>query len=96
MNTMTDQPKNRYLEGVNVAPRTKAQAEALIGHRVKVLLNRDIDRSGRGYIFPHVHTLMGVYRRHLSFDDRHNYLHTFSEVVEMQDLGIDPEFEPVA
>lgn len=91
---MANQPMNRHLEGVNVAPRTKAQVEALIGHKVKVLLKQDIDRSGRGYIFPHVHTLMGVYRRHLAFDDPHNYLHTYSDVVEMQDLGLDPDYRP--
>lgn len=41
-----------YLKGPNIAPKTVSQARKLTGTFVQYLAEEDIDKSGRGYIFP--------------------------------------------
>jgi hypothetical protein len=59
---------NRLLDGENIAPKTAAQARALIGKRVQYLRISDIDYSGRGYFFPRVGVIEEVRGRDVRMD----------------------------
>lgn len=93
-----------YFEGEeNIAPRTAAEARKLIGKKVKYLRDSDIDRTGRGYFFPRVGIVAGVYDRQIAMDQPENYCVHLSSLREMilldpdpepQDAGKDPLDEP--
>lgn len=72
----------RYLEGENIAPRTAAEAKALIGKRVQYLRSVDIDRSGRGYYYPRTGRVTDAFGRNIDFNEEQNY-HPFSRITEM-------------
>lgn len=73
--------ENRILDGENIKPRTKKQAETLIGFRVKYLRECDIDKSGRGYFFPKFGVVTGYFNRQLIIDG--DYI-PINSIVEMQ------------
>ena len=72
-----------YLDGENIKPTTNAEAKKLIGKRVEYLRNCDIDRSGRGYIFPRTGTIVEVVGKNIDIDG--NMIH-LSNIVEMVEL----------
>ncbi|MFF2532457.1 hypothetical protein ACFVS2_26680 [Brevibacillus sp. NPDC058079] len=72
-----------YLNGENIKPANNAEAKKLIGKRVQYLRSTDIDRSGRGYIFPRTGTIVEVVRRNIDIDG--NMVH-LSDIVEMVEL----------
>lgn len=74
----------RYLTGENIAPKTAKEAKALIGKHVEYLQTRDIDRSGRGYIFPRYGTVTGVLRRDMDMDNNLSFDVSMSNLVEMR------------
>lgn len=74
----------KYLTGENIAPRTSAEAKALIGKKVEYLQNRDIDKSGRGYFFPQTGVVRAVIRREIAIDDPTNFTISLSDLVEMR------------
>lgn len=71
----------RFLQGDNLAPSTAAKARALIGQRVTYLKTSDIDRSGRGYIFPRSGRVEGVTGRNLLIDGNYIALSALEELV---------------
>lgn len=73
----------KYLEGENIKPGNTKDAKALIGKKVKYLCSRDIDKSGRGYIFPRVGVIANVHNKEIAIDDTENYQFFISDVVEM-------------
>lgn len=75
--------KCKYLEGKNIAPKTAAQARALIGKRVQWLQDRDIDKSGRGYYFPQSGTIAAVHGRNVAVGDPNNFVIYLSDLREM-------------
>jgi hypothetical protein len=72
-----------YLEGESIKPSNSAEAKKLIGTRVQYLRKCDIDRSGRGYVFPQYGTLAGVRRNNLAFNSPENWNCTLNDLVEM-------------
>lgn len=75
---------SRYFEGEeNIAPRTAAEARALIGTRVKYLQGCDIDRSGRGYYFPRYGVVAAVHGREIAMDEPSNFCVSIGSLVEM-------------
>ena len=75
----------RYLEGENVKPRTKKEAEKLIGKKVQYLRGCDIDRSGRGLCFPRINIVQEIQGKNLMFEDLDSVF--FSDISEMIILG---------
>lgn len=69
----------------NMAPRDKSEAVPLIGKYVRYLCTRDIDRSGRGYIFPQSGYVDGSRGRALSID---GHLLSFRDIVELVVLPV--------
>ena len=76
--------KCRYLEGENIAPRSNAEARALVGKKVEYLQGRDIDRSGRGYFFPRIGVVAAVRGRDIAMDDSSNFCVHLNNLVEMR------------
>lgn len=72
-----------YLNGKNIAPKTNKDAKKLIGLRVQYLLNKDIDKTGRGYFFPRYGTITNVVGRRIDMDDQKSYDVSFSNLIEM-------------
>ncbi|SFX49336.1 hypothetical protein SAMN04244548_01230 [Paracoccus pantotrophus] len=69
-----------YLEG-DLAPfKTIKDRRALVGKNIRYLRHCDIDRSGRGYLFPRTGKVVGVERRTLILDT--TYVET-SDLVEV-------------
>lgn len=58
----------KYLEGDNVKPNTKAEADALKSKFVRYLRECDIDKSGRGYYFPRSGIVEGAVGREIIID----------------------------
>ncbi len=77
----------RLLEGENHAPLTAAKVKALAGHRIEYLRDSDIDKSGRGYIFPRTGLVLGSHHRNVEMDYECNYV-SMSSLVEVVDLGV--------
>ena len=69
----------------NIVPSTAAEARKLIGKRVEYLQERDIDKSGRGMIFPRRGTIIGQHSRNLEIDHPHNYV-WYPDIREMREL----------
>jgi hypothetical protein len=59
----------RHLEGTDLPFRTAAERKALVGKAIRYLRHCDIDRSGRGYIFPRYGVVVGAYRTNLEMDN---------------------------
>lgn len=75
---------SRYFEGKeSIKPRTAEEARALIGQRVTYLRQSDIDKSGRGYIFPQTGVVAAVVRNEIAIDDPNNFVISRSSLVEM-------------
>lgn len=70
-----------YLQGIHLSINTKDLKNSL-GRTVKYLCKNDIDRSGRGYIFPRMGVITDVYKRHVEFDHSQDYIH-FSDMEEI-------------
>ena len=54
----------KHLDGTTLPFQTAADRKALVGKTIRYLRLCDIDRSGRGYIFPRVNTVVeakGIY-----------------------------------
>lgn len=75
------------LEGVNIAPKSSADAKKLIGKHVRFLRSSDIDKSGRGYFFPRTGTVTDVHGRYI-FMENGSDIH-LSELVEMVEIQVD-------
>lgn len=58
----------RYMHGESLPFKTKAEADKLIGKRVVYLRHYDIDKSGRGYIFPKRDKVIGTFGRNIEFE----------------------------
>jgi len=72
-----------YLSGENIAPRTTAGAKSLIGLRVTYLMSSDIDKSGRGYVFPQHGVIAAVVRKEIAIDSPMNFVIDMGRLVEM-------------
>lgn len=72
-----------FPEETNIAPKTNAEAKKLIGKRVKYLCEENIDKSGRGYIFPRTGTINSVVGRNIEIDGDMIYLSRLVEMVEL-------------
>jgi len=71
-----------YLEGIQVSVDTKKLKE-MIGTTVTYLLNKDIDKTGRGYFFPRRRRkITAIHRRCIEFDNSQDYI-PFSEFREI-------------
>jgi hypothetical protein len=75
--------KCKYLEGENIAPRSLAEAKALIGKFVEYLPERDIDRSGRGYFFPRRGTVDSAKGQEIIINDSYIIIRNIREMVLM-------------
>lgn len=73
----------RYLDGENIAPRTKEEAKKLIGKDVVYLQEADIDRSGRGLFFPKYGKIVAVFNKSIAIDTPDNYVIFIPKLVEM-------------
>lgn len=80
-------PMARYLDGTSVLPLldTPEGRESLMGRRVQYLRPMDIDRSGRGYVFPRTGIVAGFSPRghEVAIDDPMNYTIVRADLVEM-------------
>jgi hypothetical protein len=75
---------DKYFPGhEDVTPRTAAQARALIGTRVLYLRNADVDKSGRGYLFPQSGTVAEVRGREVAIDEPGNFVIHLGNLVIM-------------
>jgi len=72
-----------YLDGTNVAPANAESAKKLLGHYVRYLRSLDIDKSGRGYVFPKSGVVTGQFKRNLEINGD---LVPFSSFVEINIL----------
>lgn len=70
-------------------PITVPALKKLIGTKVNYLLNRDIDRSGRGCFFPQKGTITEIYRRHVDFGN--GELMAFSQINEIAEYTLSKE-----
>lgn len=70
-----------HLDGEQLKPKTASQARKLIGKSVVYLRSCDIDRSGRGYLFPKQGKIMDVHGRNLMLDGGDRL--AFSSIVDM-------------
>lgn len=78
--------KCRYLTGANVKPSGVVAARSLIGCKVQYLRKQDIDRSGRGYLFPQSGSVSEAFRRTIVIGGEYIYL---SDIVELVKLAAD-------
>lgn len=69
-----------YLEGNHVEIMSKP-LKKFKGSKVKYLLERDIDKSGRGFYSPNVGTITHVEKKHVDFGNG-DYIH-FSAIREI-------------
>ena len=58
-----------HLDGTRLPYGTAAERKALVGKAVRYLRHCDIDRSGRGYIFPRTGVVVDAYRTNLEMDN---------------------------
>lgn len=75
---------SNFLEGTNVKPHSAADAKSLLKKNVQYLRTSDIDRSGRGYIFPKSGVVTGCYGKNLEINGDSI---PFSALVEVVVLG---------
>jgi len=73
-----------YLEGTQIKISTAKEMRRHIGKRVKYLLKRDIDKTGRGYFLPRNGTIEDVHGKNINFGNE-NYIY-FSEIQEIVEL----------
>lgn len=66
--------------GVPITDRSTSNMRACIGQKVEYLRSRDIDKSGRGYFFPHIGVITEVLRRQVSISGEWMRI---SEIVEI-------------
>jgi hypothetical protein len=76
----------KLIYGDNIAPRSAGDARKLIGTRVLYLRERDIDKSGRGYISPQYGTIVDVQGRNVAIDHVNNFDIYLTELREMVEL----------
>lgn len=74
-----------YLEGTNVKPQHTTDGRKLIGKFVEYLTTQDIDRSGRGYIFPKTGVVTDQFKRNLEINGDLIPYSSFVEVVIIRD-----------
>ena len=79
------QTKCRHMSGFNIAPRSAAEAKAMIGKSVMYLRSRDIEHS-RGYLSPQFGVIAAVHGRNVAIDDPHNFVFTLTDIKEMVEL----------
>lgn len=72
----------RYLNGQKLDISTIAKRYSLVGKEVRYLRHCDIDRSGRGYIFPKVALVAYVKGRIIAFDN--GSIEMVRDIVEME------------
>jgi len=77
--------QNRYLDGENIRPKNKDETLKLVGKKVKFIRDFDIDKSGRGYVFPRVAFITGYAERCIEFDK--STYERISSIIEMQLLN---------
>lgn len=70
----------------NIAPRSIAEARALIGKRVELLRSCDVDKSGRNYIFPKRGTVTEARGRCLRISFTGDWVNR-NDIVEMRELN---------
>lgn len=58
-----------HLEGEHAAFRTAAERRALIGCHIRYLRDCDIDKSGRGYLFPRTDIVIDAKGRELFLEN---------------------------
>lgn len=76
-----------YLVGTNIAPRTAKEARSLVGAQVTYLRSCDIDRSGRGYFFPHTGRVTDAHGRNICIDDSWFDLKSIVEMVRIEETA---------
>lgn len=70
-----------YLEGEHIQINRKSIL-GILGKDIKYLLNKDIDKSGRGYFFPRIGIIEEVYRNNVFFDDGTNtHINDLKEII---------------
>ena len=69
-----------YLKGEQIKIDTPT-IKKMIGKKVIYLLEKDIDKSGRGYFSPRTGTITEVYRKHIDFGNG-DFIY-FSQVKEI-------------
>lgn len=71
-----------HLEGTPLTIST-TELKKYIGKEVKYLLNKDIDKSGRGYVSPTRFGIIAeVYKKHVDFTGDQDYI-PFSHIKEI-------------
>jgi hypothetical protein len=78
--------KCRLISGINIAPRTAADARALIGKSVMYLRNQDVDKSGRGHLSPQFGVIAAIHGRNVAMDEPNNFVFVLSDLKEMVEL----------
>lgn len=73
----------RYLEGVEITPRTVKQARSLVGKRVKWVSRCNIDYSGRGYFFPQTGTVEEASGKNVMISGNWYWIPAIVEMVEL-------------
>lgn len=71
----------KYLTGENIKPRTIKEARLLIGKRVSYLRDSDIDKSGRGYIFPQYGWIESAKGRHIVITGDYVHMSNLREMI---------------
>ena len=81
-----------YLEGEQI---NKDNLKSLKGQKVIYLLDRDIDKTGRGYYFPRIGTITHINGRTIDFDDSQEFisLTKLRECVEYSDENVKLNFK---
>lgn len=75
----------RLESGTPAAFRTAADRQALVGKAITYLRSCDIDRSGRGYIFPQLGVVVAARGRELELDNGRSLMR--GEIVELNILA---------
>lgn len=72
--------KGKYLDGELIYPILNSEFKKHIGKCVEYLRECDIDRSGRGYIFPRYGTITGAIGKNLYIDDTPIWMSDIREI----------------
>lgn len=59
----------RYFDGETAPFRTAADRKALVGKHIRYVRHCDIDKTGRGYFFPRIDTVVEATGTNLIFDN---------------------------
>lgn len=62
-----------YLEGNHIQTDLKTLRNH-IGRRIKYLLERDIDKTGRGFFFPRVGVISEIYRNQVDLTGHQDFI----------------------